>query len=172
MRTVVAPVCAFAHGWDKGPAGSRAVVRNKAPNHLERDPPPGPKNQQPETPRHWAWCQGPCRDDETDLKAHVRSEFNSTGVNRAPRRVLLTTDAPFAGPTAIRATSAKAAAAMEPGVVAPRLPVQQEFTPANCSAGVSSFVTRLGTPLLYSSSLFNRKTLRCCGTAAPAPLCR
>jgi hypothetical protein len=51
----------------------------------------------------------------------------------------------------------------------PRLPVQ--FTPANCSAGVSSFVT--GASLLYSSfGLFNRKTLRGWGMAAPAPLCR
>jgi hypothetical protein len=37
MRTVVARVCACAHGREKGPAVSRAV-RNKARNHLERDP--------------------------------------------------------------------------------------------------------------------------------------
>ena len=41
------------------------------------------------------------------------------------------------------------------------------------AASVSSFVTGLRASLLYSSfSLFNRKTLRDCGMAAPAPLCR
>jgi hypothetical protein len=50
MRTVVAPVCAFAHGWDKGPAGSRAVVRNKAPNHLERTRLRGLKISNPKRP--------------------------------------------------------------------------------------------------------------------------
>jgi hypothetical protein len=38
MRILVRPRCAPAHT-----AVSRAVVRNKAPNHLERDPPPGPR---------------------------------------------------------------------------------------------------------------------------------
>src|SRR6516225_7693166 len=69
-----APVCACAHGGGKGPAMSRAVERNKAQNHLERDPPgtnacwtkvclvlPPPsryKNRQPKLSRRRAWCHG------------------------------------------------------------------------------------------------------------------